>query len=65
MNIFYTDHLLIYKQIVALILLNLPEMQICKIECKVVIFLAVYKPLIQKMRYFPKIMQFDRCESLD
>lgn len=65
LNNFYTDHLLIYKQIVALILLNLPEMQICKIERKVVIFLAVYKPLIQKMRYFPEIQHFGQSESFD
>jgi hypothetical protein len=65
LNNFYTDHLIIYKQIVTLILLNLPEMQICKIERKVVIFLAVYKPLSQKMRNFPEIMHFDQSESLD
>ena len=40
-------------------------MQICVIERKVVIFLVVYKPLIRKLRYFPEIMQFDQCESLD
>jgi len=65
LNIFYTDHLIFYKQRPALILLNLPEKQICKIERKVVIFLAVYKPLIRKMRYFPEIMHFGQSESLD
>jgi hypothetical protein len=40
-------------------------MQICKIERKAVIFLAVYKPLIQKMRYFPEILHFGQSKSLD
>jgi len=46
-------------------LLTLPEKQICGIERKAVIFLAVYKPLVQKLRYLPEIMHFGLCESLD
>jgi hypothetical protein len=46
-------------------LLTLPKKQICAIERKVVIFLAVYKPLAGKRRYFPETLHFGQSESLD